>query len=171
MAYWCFLVWMGSAAVWWELNTELTLTPRQALVSDWMALFCITTDIYANIKMAASSLCGPVIENCFEGNLYLDIIFFDWGGDENWWWEISCDSSRVPADTLKGNSLQEGATVLCSTPLLWQIIISHKSTSLEGKKRRKKKDDFLLDQCCKITRELITDVWYERAMQIPVIIS
>lgn len=60
-------------------------------------LFCITGDIYANDKIAPSSLCCPVRENCFTGlgrkeeeeksraaksNLYLDIIFFDWAGDE-----------------------------------------------------------------------------------------
>lgn len=31
------------------------------------SLFCITGDIYANIKIAPSSLCSPVRENCFTG--------------------------------------------------------------------------------------------------------
>lgn len=30
-------------------------------------LFCITGDIYANIKIAPSLRCGPVRENCFTG--------------------------------------------------------------------------------------------------------
>lgn len=31
------------------------------------SLFCITGDIYANIKIAPSSLWSPIRENCFTG--------------------------------------------------------------------------------------------------------